>query len=100
MAWQLWMRCQAYKCRPSEMLQIDNKLIAYYLDRGIWFFGSYVTREVDQAGDNAVKGVKASANRQALMNGARQRTLAKLCGEDITDSKVGFRDPGGKKGKR
>lgn len=91
MAWQMWMRCQAYKCRPSDLLRLENPLIAYYLDRGIWFFGSYVQREVDIAGQNAVKGVKAKANREALENGARQRALAKLCGEDIKNTSVGFR---------
>lgn len=66
-------------------------MVAYFLDRGIWFFGSHVEIEVDQAGENAGRNVKSKGNRQALINGARQRTLDKLL--DGKNSVTKFKDP-------
>lgn len=54
--------------------------MSYYLDRGIWFFGSHVESEVDQAGENASRGAKNKKSREALANGARNRMLDKLLG--------------------
>jgi hypothetical protein len=97
MTWQLWQRCQAFRCQPSDLIKLNNPLIAYFFDRGIWFFGSYVQREVDVAGERATRGVKNRTNAEALGNTARQRALAKMCGEDITKTTTGYRDPNAKK---
>ncbi|ABD58442.1 tail assembly chaperone [Mycobacterium phage PBI1] len=48
---------------------------------------------VDDAGHAAGRGAKNNRNREALQNGARKRTLAKLLGEDMVSSSAGFRDP-------
>lgn len=66
--------------------------MAYFVDRGLWYFGSKVESEVDSAGEKAGGNIKDSTNRQAIMNGARARTLDRLLGGSPT-STVGFRDP-------
>lgn len=66
--------------------------MAYYVDRGLWYFGSRVEHEVDLAGEAAAGNIKNAANRQAIMNGARARTLDRLLGGKAT-SAAGFRDP-------
>lgn len=38
---------QAYRCRPSEILQIDEPLTAFYLDRAVHTFGGRVQQEID-----------------------------------------------------
>lgn len=98
MAWQLWQRCQAFNKTPSDLVGLENPLMSYYFDRGIWVFGTYVQREVDKAGEAASRGARPG-NKEALSNGARTRTLARLCGEDITKTTTGFRTPGNMKAK-
>lgn len=66
--------------------------MAYYVDKGLWYFGSRVESEVDKAGDNAANGVKNAKNKAALTNNARVRMLDKLLGG--TPSVAGrFKDP-------
>lgn len=91
--WHLWKRSQAYRCRPSELMGLEDKLMSYYLDRGIWYFGSHVEYQVDAAGDNAARGVKNDKNRQALINGARLRTLDKLLSDGKPSGTRQFKDP-------
>lgn len=90
--WHLWKRSQAYRCRPSELLGLEDRLMAYYLDRGVWYFGSNVESQVETAGENAGAGVKNAKNRAALINGARARTLDKLLGGNTTAA-TKFKDP-------
>lgn len=66
--------------------------MAYYLDRGVWYFGSHVESQVDMAGDNAGAGVKNQRNKAALVNSARARTLDKLLGVNGSGT-ARFRDP-------
>ena len=68
-------------------------MMAYFLDRGVWFFGSHVEYEVDAAGENAVTGVKNAKNRQALMNGARARMLDKMLDDGKSTVTTKFKDP-------
>ncbi len=67
--------------------------MAYYLDRGIWFFGSHVESEVDKAGEQASRNIASRGNREALMNGARLRTLDKLLGDSEKLASKRFKDP-------
>lgn len=91
--WYLWKRSQAYRCRPSELVGLEDALIAYYLDKALWFFGSHVESEVDNAGENAARGVKNAKNRQALVNGARMRALEKLLSDGKRSATTKFKDP-------
>lgn len=91
--WQLWKRSQAFRTRPSELIGLEDPLIAYFLDRGTWFLGTYVEDRVDAAGRNAVKGVKNKKNAEALQNGARLRTLDKLLGGGDSSVQRKFKDP-------
>lgn len=91
--WYLWKRSQAYRCRPSELVGLEDALIAYYLDKALWFFGSHVESEVDNAGDSAARGVKNAKNKHALVNGARMRTLEKLLSDGKPSAAMKFKDP-------
>ena len=66
--------------------------MAYYLDKGVWFFGTHVESSVDAAGEAAASGVKNAKNRQALVNSARMRTLDRLLGGK-TSARTKFKDP-------
>ena len=68
--------------------------MAYYLDRGVWFFGSTVESAVDKAGERAGRNVKSKSNREALVNGARLRQLDKMLGGETPQASKRFRDPG------
>lgn len=66
--------------------------MAYYFDKGLWYFGSFVESKVDSAGDNAANGVKDQRNKSALVNAARARMLDKLLGENGSGT-AKFKDP-------
>ncbi|AER49779.1 tail assembly chaperone [Mycobacterium phage Nova] len=82
-----------YRVRPSDLVGLEDPLLRYYFDRGLRIFGVTVQNRVDDAGHAAGRGAKNNRNREALQNGARKRTLAKLLGEDMVSSSAGFRDP-------
>lgn len=65
----------------------------FYFDRGLRIFGTFVQNKVDSAGNSAGRSARNAKNRAALENGARRRALAKMLGEDVTQSATGFRDP-------
>jgi hypothetical protein len=66
--------------------------MAYYLDKGVWFFGAHVESAIDSAGEAVAAGIKNAKNREVLANGARIRTLEKLLGGNASAA-TQFRDP-------
>ena len=94
----MWNQSQAYKTTPSSLVGIPRgRIEGFYLDRGIWLFGSWVEREVNAAGDNVQKNQKSRRNRKGvekLVNSARIRALQRCLGEDMSKSTAGFRKVG------
>ena len=90
MCWQLWQMSQVYRCRPSDLVGLEDVLERFWFDRGIRLFGVYLTNQADAAADNAGRSA-SGGNRAAMEQSARDRTLAKLLGEDMTKSNAGYR---------
>ena len=63
----------------------------FWFDRGIRTLGVYVTNAADTAGENASRGARGD-NKQILENGARQRAIAKMLGDERTSA--GYRSYG------
>lgn len=66
-----WSQAKTYSCRPSELLGIEDRLAAYYLDRAVALFGSRVDRELEEARQNAKNPQRA----QLATNSVMQRWL-------------------------
>ena len=71
-----WRQSKEFRCRPSELLHIDEELIAYYLDRAVYTFGRAVESDLDAAGQSRGKHKKSEA--QVAM--ARQQVMARWLG--------------------
>ena len=81
---------QVYRCRPSDLVGLEDVLHRFWFDRGIRLFGVYLTNQADAAADNAGRAATGN-NKAAMEQSARDRTLARLLGEDMTKSKAGYR---------
>lgn len=42
---------RAYRCRPSEILHIDQPLVAFYLDRAVYALAGRIQSEIDSVKD-------------------------------------------------
>lgn len=57
----------------------------FYLDNGIYLFGTYVEAEVREAGEGA--------RDERFARSARERAFSRLMGDDMSNSTAGFADP-------
>lgn len=89
----MWHLSQAYRCRPSDLVHLEDPLLRFWFDRGIRILGVYITNNADAAADNAGRGARGD-NKAILENGARQRAIAKMLGEDLHSSSAGYRSYG------
>lgn len=65
--WQTYQSCKAYRCRPSELLDITEQPTAYFLDRAVQAFGTALETELEKAGQGKKsKGQVAMAQRMIL----------------------------------
>lgn len=74
--------------RPSDVAVLDDcvgEFGTFYFNRGIAAFGRAVAARLDEV---------SKTNNKAIAQAAREREWARLMGEDMTNSPVGFRDPG------
>lgn len=84
--WQTFQLSKHYRCRASELLAIEDPLVAYQLDRAVYFFGSALQSELD-----AVEG----ENKQDIER-KRLRVISKWLPKAVDasgTSKGGFADP-------
>lgn len=47
--WSLWNMAKSYSCRASELLGVQEPLVAFYVDRAVAAFGSLVDKEIEEA---------------------------------------------------
>lgn len=81
----LWQQSQALRVTPSSLLGLTSgSYEAYCLDQAVWYFGSQVQNELDQAGQPKAKG-------QGKVDSARKRVFAKYMSEGSTKGQ--FADP-------
>lgn len=82
--WEVWLMSQSMSKRPSEILYLRSSLVAFYVDRAIWRFGSAIDAELSQAENNA-KNEKAAMSKRLMI-------LSKWIPES-RNSKGMYRDP-------
>ncbi len=46
--YSLWLNSKSYGCRPSEMIGIRNRVLAYMFDDAVTTFGLYIDRKLDE----------------------------------------------------
>jgi hypothetical protein len=53
MLWQVWSMSRTYHVRPAALLGLDRDVadsyLAFAMDRAVWFFGSAVEHDMNQA---------------------------------------------------
>lgn len=83
--WETWNIAKTFSCRPSELLSIEDNLVAYYIDRSTFIFGIGVENRMDEAEENT-KSAKAA-------RAARQRVLDGILKKNQTAENKKFREP-------
>lgn len=58
LSWQVWNQAKTLNVRPSILYGVENPLAAFYLDRGIYWWGSYVEGKMDEAEAQVRKSMK------------------------------------------
>lgn len=83
----LWLESQSLRVTPSNILGLEaGSYEAYCLDQAVWYFGSQVQNDVEQAGQPKAKG-------SGKIESARRRTLDKYLKEPGASTKGQFADP-------
>lgn len=73
--WTLWLKAKAYHRLPSELLGLTTgSYEAYCLDEAVWYLGSVISNELEQAGQTKSKGAGKT-------EAARKKVLAKHFGD-------------------
>lgn len=65
--WELWRRAKAFSVTPSNLLRIDDKKTAFWVDRGIWMFCSGIENEMDEASNKAKNPKQAQGQRHQVL---------------------------------
>jgi hypothetical protein len=81
-----------WKTKPSELLNVDDPLAAYYLNRAVFYFGQAYEADIEDAVEQAK--TKASAERAA--NTVRDRWLRDdedTPQEQSQERPAGYKDP-------
>lgn len=74
--WTLWLKAKAFRCLPSHLIGLTaGSYEAYCLDEAVWYLGSIIGNELEQAGQTKSKGA-------GKMEAARKRVMAKHFGEE------------------
>lgn len=79
---------QAMKCRPSDLLGVDNSLTAFYVDRATWTLASTIESEMETAVTRLPKTAKEQAHHKA-----RQRVLDQFLEFEAAAEPGRFRSP-------
>lgn len=83
--WVLWQQSQATHRPPSDILGLTaGSYEAYCLDQAVWYVGTTIEGELEQAGHKKQKG-------EGRVIAARQAVLDKYLGK--TETKGQFADP-------
>lgn len=82
----LWLQSQGLGVTPSSVLGLETgSYAAYCLDQAVWYFGSQVQNELENAGIDTPKG-------QGKIDSARKRVMNKYLNEP-GNTKGQFADP-------
>jgi hypothetical protein len=78
-SWRLWGLSRSYKCRPSELLGIENSWDAYCFDNAIQLFGGTIQNKIDSVSektDAATSRKRESILRRYIPELAKARKFA------------------------
>jgi hypothetical protein len=87
LAHRIYRQAKAFNQLPSSVAGLDSRvdeLGRHLFDRGIWAFGEAVARRLDEVCEGTTNAAIARAQ--------HEREWARLMGDDMTNSAVGFRD--------
>lgn len=76
---------QKLRVTPSELLHLDNPVLAYCFDRAVWLFGSSVEAELN--------AVESSGKNPKSVPGRKQMVLNKWIPAKNGNARGRFRDP-------
>lgn len=86
--WELYQLTKHYRCRASELMAIEDPIVAYQFDRAVFFFGNTLSSELE-----AVEGKEKSE-----IEGKRLRVLQRWIPKAVdasgkATSELRFADP-------
>ena len=84
-SWLLFSNARTWRCRPSELLNIEDDYVAYCLDEAIGYFGTQLEYELDKVSS----GKESKGERAAKQK--RQAVLDRVLGKNA--DKPRFADP-------
>jgi hypothetical protein len=61
--WQLWQMSKSYRCRPSDLLDLEDPFDAFRLDRAVWTFGTELTAELNKVEGKNDKEIRKKQER-------------------------------------
>lgn len=64
----MWKMAQEWRRRPSEFLDIQDPLVAYYFDRAIYVFGTAVENDMEEQRGKAKDSKKGDQAAQRAFN--------------------------------
>lgn len=81
LVWRAYRQAHEWRCRPSDLFDIEDRRLAYQFDQAVWMFGGALQSELD-----AVEG-KTKQERQRKTDAIIQRWIPEAKG------KRKFKDP-------
>lgn len=81
---------QAYNCRPSQLIDVQDPYAAYCFDEAVYLWASYVRNAVTEAGEQ-IKGYQQKKIMQQRVLQTLLRTREQVAAEEIP--KGMYRDP-------
>jgi len=82
---------QDLNCRPSDLLGIQGVYEAYCLDQAVWYAGTHIDADLNEAVDNAIHSGSKSKQHKGKADMARKRVMRKYFGAD--EAPTQFADP-------
>ena len=90
LCWQVWNQCKALGVRPSELYNVTWPLAAFYFDRGIYYWGTFVERRMDEAEQTVRNQMKNRRGTDVFVTSARIVAYNKLFGLSVASA---YRQP-------
>lgn len=81
---------QTMRCRPSDLLGVSDRLVAFYTDRAAWTLASAIQADQDAAVNRLPKSAKDAAHTRA-----KQRVLDQYLGVESSEQPDRFRSVSG-----
>jgi hypothetical protein len=93
LAWQVWIQSKGLQVLPSQLYDIENRLAAFYFNRGIYLWGTLVENKMAEAESKVRKSFRNKKGAEVFINSERTKIYNKLLGIDST--KGVYRSAGG-----